>query len=405
MQTSELQTVNSLIENLTQLREKHWLRVGMQRFLWHIENAEYAWDHQTGGRIPSKDMWRVNRFCVQDIVLGIVVLRHDRRRNRIDVDVFLTASIPEYEEDSGARALTLLILSDAYASGSRMEIFFTPNVEGGSVPGAIVELADKFNIQLNDAENGIIRPSEAISLYVALTGFSQTILDLFHTLESKGRISQAQVCFAINNGLWDRVEVEAILLSCPNPGAIISGKDQPEDRHLLLHDLQYGRSALLLGNLDRHLRYRAHPSGDKVALLEDDERMVEMELDANNLLAKFKCYEDEIEIPWIIKPYSGSLSRIVPGQPFGVLIRPRSTIDLSKESEKDIARANWLAEQTSNLPIYVLFTRDFDNLPTDHRQRLLTNSTGVGIMVYPEFALAMNDEIIRRIRGSKGKHE
>jgi len=97
--------------------EDNWFQHGLNRLDWHMENLAFQYDHEKGGQLPRNHVWRPYRFCVQDIILGITVIRHDRKYNRLEADVFLTAQIPEYEPDSGCRALALILLSDAYKSG------------------------------------------------------------------------------------------------------------------------------------------------------------------------------------------------------------------------------------------------------------------------------------------------
>jgi len=74
---------------------------GLAHLERHLEQVSFNYDHKKGGRLPRSHLWRPYRFCVQDVILGIVVLRHDRRYNRLEVDVFLTAGIPEYAHERG----------------------------------------------------------------------------------------------------------------------------------------------------------------------------------------------------------------------------------------------------------------------------------------------------------------
>jgi hypothetical protein len=316
------------------------------------------------------------------------------------VDVFLTASIPEYEPDSGVRALALLLLSDAYKCGGSMAIRFTKDVEGDNVPRDLVSLASGEGIQLQYIEDGLVTPEEAVQLYAALTGFSSEIQSELNTLERSGRLSTAMVCYAIQNGKWDRSEVEAILRTAPDPGGLLSGGYRPELRQLYLQGLYYGRAAALFGSLDRHLRYRAHSQSEGVVHLEDDERALELHLDGETFLATYTSLSEPLPLPWVAAPPGDVV--IPKNEPFSVLVRARDSADLKDNLAQDIALAGQLANAAQiGKPIFLLVPRDFEKLDEALRQRLLSGlPSQVGIMVYPEFCSSLDEEITRRISGS-----
>ena len=406
MQAATAQSASALMDQFVKLRERRWLRAGLDRLAWHVSNPQFEWHHQEGGRLPRNYLWRPCRFCVQDVVLGLTVLRHRRDFNCLEVDVFLTASIPEYEADSGARALALLLLSEAYKCGGTMEIRFTRHVEGKRVPHDLVALAEAVGVPLQHVGDGVITPAEARRLYVALTGFSPQLQAHIEALEQAGRLSGPLICYAIHHGLWERAEVEAILLTSPRPGSLLSGQARPEQRHLYLQDLLYGRAAVLFGFLDRHLRYRAHPHESGVVHLEDDERPLDLHLDGDTYAATYCCPQETVTIPWVAAPAgNGTASNgthvLVPGQPFTVLVRARDAADLAANLESDLQQAAKVRRTQTAGPVYVLVPRDFEKLPDELRWRLIQNRTeGVGLLVYRQFVSALDDDVARRLRAS-----
>ena len=406
MQAATAQSASALMDQFVKLRERRWLRAGLDRLAWHVSNPQFEWHHQEGGRLPRNYLWRPCRFCVQDVVLGLTVLRHRRDFNCLEVDVFLTASIPEYEADSGARALALLLLSEAYKCGGTMEIRFTRHVEGKRVPHDLVALAEAVGVPLQHVGDGVITPAEARRLYVALTGFSPQLQAHIEALEQAGRLSGPLICYAIHHGLWERAEVEAILLTSPRPGSLLSGQARPEQRHLYLQDLLYGRAAVLFGFLDRHLRYRAHPHESGVVHLEDDERPLDLHLDGDTYAATYCCPQETVTIPWVAAPAgNGTASNgthvLVPGQPFTVLVRARDAADLAANLETDLEQAAKVRRAQAAGPVYVLVPRDFEKLPGELRQRLVQNRTeGVGLLVYRHFVSTLDDDVAWRLRAS-----
>lgn len=400
--------MNSEIGIFDRLLEERWYEGGLDRLAWHVDQfgKQQNFDHSEGGKLPRNHQWRPYRFCVQDVVLGLTVIRHLRDVNCLEVDVFLTASIPEYEADSGVRGITLLMLSDAYKSGGSMEIRFTKNVEDGQVPKELVKLANAEEILFEQSPAGIITPSEAKQLYSALTGFSARLLKRIQFLEESGRISTPLTCYAIHHGLWDRVEVEAILLTCPNPGLLLSGQVVPEQRLLFTQALSYGRGALLLGSLDRHLRTRTHTLNKGAVHLEDDQRELEMTINGDAYLVTYRCPQESISIPWITTlPVPGNEEKggqeISPNEPFSVLIRAREAADLAANLETDIQIAGRLWDIQNTGPVYVLVPRDFEKLPNTLRKELVGGRPeGVGFMMYRSYASALDEDVTRKLQTS-----
>jgi len=91
------------------------LKSHMQRY-----NEMFHYEHKTGGKLPANHDWRPYRYCIQDVLFGAVVVQHDRKYNRLKVDVFLTADLPEYDPLAPAHALAVFLLSEAYKCGGSL---------------------------------------------------------------------------------------------------------------------------------------------------------------------------------------------------------------------------------------------------------------------------------------------
>ncbi len=392
--------LDNRLSKIQEFNRNRGLQSGLERLNWHIQNSEYDWDHQIGGKLPRNHMWRPLRFCVQDVLLGMTVLRHNRNLNCLEVDVFLTASIPEYESDCGSRALTLLILSEAYKCGGSMEVQFSKYVENQTIPLDLVDLAASLGIFFKNADRGIITPTEAKRLYIALTGFSDDLESRLNELEQAGRISSAMTCYAIHHGIWDRREVEAILLSCPRPASLLTGYSKPEQRHLYLHDLVYARTALLFGCLDRNLRYRSHPGTEGTILLEDDERDLKLTINGQDFSISILCFDEPIQVPWVVAPASIGQT-IPPGKPLTILVRARGIVELEKFLRDDFKHASDLRDRISDIPVYVLVPRDYEKLSQQLKDRLLAERPeGVGLMVSRDFVSSLDEMVARKLKMS-----
>lgn len=378
------------IQETLKIFEKHILQY----------NAQFQYDHATGGKLPRNHDWRPYRYCIQDVLFGATVVRHLREANCLQVDVFLTADIPEYGPLAGALALISFLLSEAYKCGGTMEVRFTKNVEDGQVPQELQDLARQYEIVFSQADNGKILPSEAKALYAALTGFSPSLKQKIYELEQAGRVKMARACYVVHHGVWSKEQVEMIVLGSEQPDSVLSGQTQAHQRHLYLHDLLHARAALLGGMLDRVLSQRQRISDDGVTYdMEDDVRTLTISFDGE-LYAKKYHSDDEIPLPWL---YPDNQTREVPGgMPFNVLVRARDISDLQLHLAADVKQAADYRQKTQQ-PTLLLLPNDFMVLPDALRQKLYqqAQTAQIGLMVCPDPVSVFDVEAAEKLARSR----
>src|SRR5947207_3379011 len=88
----------------------------------HVERFENT---HASHQLPRATDWRPYRFAIQDVIFFITVMRHAKEFNSIEIDVLLTAEIEGYEPLAGAKAVALMLLSEAFRVGSAMSLRFT----------------------------------------------------------------------------------------------------------------------------------------------------------------------------------------------------------------------------------------------------------------------------------------
>ena len=355
----------------------HALRVFEKHVMAYHKEFEY--DHAKGGKLPRNHDWRPYRYCIQDVVFGITVVRHLRRANHLLVDVFLTAEIPEYESLAGARALASFLLSEAYKCGGTMEIEFTNEVEGGHVPQVLQMLGERYGITFSHAAKGLISPAEAKALYAALTDFRPELRQRIEQMEERGQVRLARACYVVHHGVWTKEQVEMIVLGSELPDSILGGMSQPYQWMAYQHDLLHSRAALMGAMLDRLLEQRVRISEDGIEFdLEDDLRRLEVSFEGN-LYAKRYFSEDPIPLPpgWL---HEDQREHEVPARTaFHVLVRARDAADLQSHLPGDIGLAGSHHQETGE-PAFVLVPHDFQDLAEEKRDRMaeLAQKRGVG---------------------------
>ena len=387
--------------------QEDWFEVGFNRLAWHVEESpqRLGYSHATGGKLPRNHLWRPYRFCVQDVLFGATVVRHAREHNCLEVDVFLTAEIPQYEPDSGARWLALFLLSEAYKCGGSMEIRFTKYVEGKRIPFALCQLAESVGapFQTESIKQGRITPQEARDLFANLTGFSFELRERIDELDAQRRLSVERVCYSIHHGVWTLNEIESIVLSSPYPDMVLSGEIQPEQRHLYSHVLFQARSSLLGGFLDRKMALREHIDENGAAFdLEDDERNIIVEFEAAIYAKWYSCPDEPMLVPWLL----GDKEYIInPSDNIVVLVRARDAIGIKQHLVKDIDLVGERAVQSIGEQYFVLVPFDFNDpyISDNERQAFINRaqSQQVGILVCPESTSTLDADVRKRFMSSR----
>lgn len=377
--------------------------VGLRRLEQHVQDFDE--NYLQVGKVPRNYVWRPYRFCTQDVVLGLTVVRHSPDRNCLEVDVCLTSDIPEYEDGSSARVMGSFLLSEAYKCGGSMEIRFSENVEGGRVPLALTELAAQHDIQLSHSTEGRIRPSEAKQLYVEVTNFTPNLRRRLEELAKNGLVSREKACFVVQRGIWTKSELEHLIFGSMRVEAILSGEAVPEQRHIFLNDLSHARAAVMGGYLDRKIAKRDRGDKNEAVDLEDDVRPLDIGF-AKELYAKEYHSREELPIPWVAgagndQPVLSAGGRAV------ILVRAYDAIGLGTHLANDLALARQATESIlSRNPrsiVGILVPRDFEDLPHSTKDSVLEEATrsGVHILICPETMTVLSTDATRRLVTSR----
>jgi hypothetical protein len=387
------------------IREEHYTRRGLRQLERRVKEFidKHQYDHAKGGDLPRNHEWRPYRYCIQDVLFGSIVVRHDRDGNHLQVDVFLPVVIPGYEADAGAEALTAFLLSEAYKCGGTMEIRFSKHVEGGNVPAAVKRIAARHGVEISEGDH--ITPSQARKLYAAITGFSPELRAILSQVQEAGRISVERACYAIHHGLWSKAEVENLILGAQYPDSVLGGEAAPERRHIYWQDLQDACGALLGGALDRRLasKERQDATGSSYDL-EDDLHQFEINFDDNTYAKSYLSTED-LPVPWLVS--NDDVQKVIAANTtIYVLIRARDEASLQFHFASDLSVARQYRDQISTggsqVRVFILVPSDFNEIGPIAGQFLsLAEEHQIGILVCPDSMLVLTEEAGRRLSTSR----
>lgn len=382
-----------------------------------FEEAVVAYDNDFRKKniLPKNHQPKPVRWCSSDIVFSLIVDKHNRFLNCLEVDICLMANPPQYYENSGPRVAMGYILSEAYKCGSSMEIVFTKNVETrvedgvekGRVPAYVYDLACELGVKLKHVFEGHITPFEARQMYMELAGFSEKAKERVMKLSVDEILSPERACFLVMGGLWSVNEAESIILGSKNPESILLSLADPSDRHLYLKDVMIARGAVLGGALDRKLRRKELMKDGEIVESEDEESGLEIVFDGD-LYAKTYKVEEECFIPW-----TGRKDLVlIPDESMAVLVRARTSSEIQGCFQEDLQSLMKAMEKYKvtdpKMAMFLLYPRDFEEIPENKRgeMRKKVEDLGAFIMVSPESIAMLNKEAMRRIEtGRMVRHE
>lgn len=368
-------------------RSERQVEGALKHIRWLLDHGP-RYDHSFEDREPqfkARD-WRVMRSCLHDHVVGLAAIKHNEVMNALEVDVFLSTDHLDYEPGHGVRALSLLLLSDAYRNGVSMEIRFTRGQRGTRervpipVPRPLVELARSFTISFARGAEGVIAHDEAARLYAALVGFPTGALDAARRCEASGLLTLQGLCCLVSARLWTVEEASWVLLNFHEPHRLLFGADVPEDRLFYAETVTYGRAALAAAKLCHRLS-----GGDTEA---EGSCQVDIKGPAWRITPHDAC-----QLDWMA---SGDVLSLVSSNPIVVVPRPR--IVFPDEDQRIWEDAKVFPPSDDDCLRFLLYAADHVRL--GHLRGLAAQvaaETGVGILLLPFTCGELDEEVDQRM--------
>lgn len=365
--------------------------------------ANYNRNFTSQGKQPRDKDWRPVRFAVRNVIIAWVVARLQSKDNVIEVDVCMTYDPEAIPGRSGTKFAAIYILSQSYKSGSSMGIRFTQNVEGGTVPVDIVDMAHEYGVELKNEHiySGVITPKEARQLYIALTEVSDDAQAKIMELSVGNKVSPERICYMVHHSTYTKEEMESLLVGTEFPEHILIGKVDPSAGLLYSDMILRGRDIVLGGMLDRTLKLKEVVGEDGKAVdLEADDRQVKISFDPR-FFAKIYETLEETPVPWTI--HQGW--KVKEGQRLVVLVRGRDWSDFKYYFDQDLEALEQLMQAYSDKPSYflMLVPRDVLELPSeelDNYRRILREKKVV-LMICPDSIALLDKDIVDRLRESE----
>lgn len=346
-------------------------------------------------KLPRSHRWRALRLCTQNVVVGLLELRHNRDEDLLEVAAFASDDRPEFRPLESTRALTLMLLSEAFKCGGSMAVRFL--YSGRELSRFLPPNLHRL-MKANDFEipaQGELQVGQAIRLYLALTDLGEDVRAQLTDLLDEAPLEVARACYVVNAGIWSSAELDIILASAPEPDRLLGGAALAAPFVLLERDVRVARRALLAGRLDRALASAASLGPGAISVEDDVTALPRAVVDCGDVL-RYEL-EREIVMPW---GWPRDAEHATASGSIAAFLRPW---DLDQMVAGLDAEIETVGQATADGQRWLVVPRDAVAAPEDAQRRWTATAlaAGVGIAVATDFVNTLDSEALRRFERSR----
>jgi hypothetical protein len=265
---------------------------------------KYAEEHGNTTH-PRAHVYRPIRLACQNVLVGEAVWAHDARFDGLNVRVWHSSQEPHVNAHEGTRALTAMMLAEAFRGGGTMEVRFDRHAEH-LVPAALAQWARTAGLDVDD-DQPALEPAVARELMLAATEMPTQLRNRVSELAAHGGLSVERACYTLLAGIWKPIELDFLLASSPRALDILRGGTHPLNRARHQAELDLCRAASMLGTLLARLQ---QPRGASVTesgsatAVEDERTPISWTVLADHGAVRFSGIEHEM--PWLPEPVRSS---------------------------------------------------------------------------------------------------
>lgn len=274
-----------------ELIEREW---GLRQI--RKQASQYKGRYGTGEKRPPGWETRPVQIACQNVIVGLAAFAHDRTFDGLKVPIYLTCEVPHLATHEANRALSALMLCDAFQNGGTMEIRFGKF----GIPPALRRFGRSLDIDLGATDPNIVDPAEARDLFLAVTPMPSELWSRVVDIIDRGVISPERLCYSLLAPVWPAIELDYLLATSSRVSSILQGGASFDLRRARLAELESSRAAHMLGMLFRRLDNKDGAVGEAGRVFEDTRAGVEWTIDSEKGVVTFTCTAGNA--PWIASP-------------------------------------------------------------------------------------------------------
>ncbi|MAY97677.1 MAG: hypothetical protein CMH84_14240 [Nocardioides sp.] len=260
---------------------------------------------------PRDFIVRPVRIACQNVIVALAAFNQDSAFDGLGVVAWQTCEVPHVATNEANRALTALMLCDAFKSGGTMEIRFDRparvmglerEIQGhpeGVVPAALRRFGRTVGVDLGREDPKAISPAEARDLFRAVTPIPDDLRERVDFATKNEGIAPERLYFALMTGTWHPLELDFMLATTDRTASIVAGGAMWQDRPARQSEAEVCRAGLMASMLFSRLNNR-DPAGDAggVRVLEDNRQGIEWHIDPDSASVEFANLDPSAPLPW-----------------------------------------------------------------------------------------------------------
>lgn len=262
--------------------------------------TKYQREYVSAGKRPRGWTARPVQLACQNVIIGLSAFQHDATFDGLRVPVYLSCEAPHLATHEAERALTALMLCDAFQNGGTMEVRFGARNLEQRVPPGLQRFGRSLDLTLGAEDDCAITPTEARELFLAVTPMPDELWARAVSLLDRGLTSPERICYMLLASVWRAIELDYILATSSRAASILEGGTAPEFRRARLAEIEVSRAALMIGMFFRRLS--SHDKVDRsgeAQVFEDGRSEVEWTVNAEEGVVAFTAVPQGT-IPWSV---------------------------------------------------------------------------------------------------------
>ena len=235
---------------------------------------------------PRDFVVRPVRIACQNVIVGLAAIAQDSSFDGLSVVAWQTCEVPHIAAHEANRALTALMLCDAFQNGGTMEIRFDQRtrvkhqgqdhwIDGhpeGGVPASLRRYGRSVGAKLGADDPQAISPREARDLFLAITPMPEDLRQRVGRAINHHGISPERLCFTLLNPVWRSIELDYLLATSSRVVSILEGGSNWENRSARQAETEVCRAAVMAGMLYLRLNATDTAGADEDARVLEDRR-------------------------------------------------------------------------------------------------------------------------------------
>jgi hypothetical protein len=260
---------------------------------------------------PRDFIVRPVRVACQNVLVALAAFSHDSAFDGLSVVAWQTCEVPHVATNEASRALTALMLCDAFRSGGTMEVRFDRPVQAsgferqipghpeGKVPAALRRFARTVGVgELSDDATSV-SPAVARHLFRAVTPMPHDLRSRVDFATTNEGIAPERLYYSLMTGTWHPIELDFMLATSTRTASIISGGADWDARSDRQAETEICRAGLMASMLYNRLNNRDSAGSVGARLLEDDRRDIQWHIDEDSASIHFANIDGTADLPWL----------------------------------------------------------------------------------------------------------